>query len=219
MDRSFQENYPTFTYNNQSVILRPGNQFTKNELRSRLHQMDVDSIGIDSRAQLINLYESTLRDDRNKFKLFDRLRDDTVAYASKMGISLNKTMPMSTNNEIHKQERSKVINLKYAAQNETPYEENNYEEKNNRSQNIISFITYLITIAIGYYSDNIITIDNFNGSTVNNYLSVMLPPLFFLIIARHATLYFEKFVAILLILFSFCLITGYFLVNFTSIFA
>ena len=136
MDRSFQENYPTFTYNNQSVILRPGNQFTKNELRSRLHQMDVDSIGIDSRAQLINLYESTLRDDRNKFKLFDRLRDDTMAYASKMGISLNKTMPMSTNNEIHKQERSKVINLKYAAQNETPYEENNYEEKNNRSQNI-----------------------------------------------------------------------------------
>jgi hypothetical protein len=136
MDKSFAENYPTFTYNNQSVILRPGNQFTKNELRSRLHQMDVDSIGIDSRAQLINLYESTLRDDRNKFKLFDRLRDDTNTYASKMGISLNKKMPISTNNEIHNQERSKVINLKYAAQNETPYDENDYEENNNRSQNI-----------------------------------------------------------------------------------
>jgi amino acid permease len=90
---------------------------------------------------------------------------------------------------------------------------------NNTSQNIISFLTYLITIAIGYYSDNIITIDNFNGSTVNNYLSVMLPPLFFIILARQFKLYFEKFVAILLILFSLCLITGYFLVNFTSIFA
>ena len=90
---------------------------------------------------------------------------------------------------------------------------------NNTSQNIISFLTYLITIAIGYYSDNIITIDNFNGSTVNNYLSVMLPPLFFVILARQFKLYFEKFVAILLILFSLCLITGYFLVNFTSIFA
>ena len=90
---------------------------------------------------------------------------------------------------------------------------------NNTSQNIISFLTYLITIAIGYYSDNIITIDNFNGSTVNNYLSVMLPPLFFIILTRQFKLYFEKFVAILLILFSLCLITGYFLVNFTSIFA
>ena len=90
---------------------------------------------------------------------------------------------------------------------------------NDRSQNLIAFVAYLITIFIGYYSDNIITIDNFNGSTVNNYLSVMLPALFFMILSPPGKLYCEKFIAILIILFSTCLITGYFLFNFTSIFA
>ena len=90
---------------------------------------------------------------------------------------------------------------------------------NERSQVIITIITYMITVVIGYYSDNIITIDNFNGSTVNNYLSVMLPPLFFIILSRKKSFSFEKLIAILLILFSFTLILGYFLFNFTSIFA
>ena len=90
---------------------------------------------------------------------------------------------------------------------------------NERSQIIITCITYMITVVIAYYSDNIITIDNFNGSTVNNYLSVMLPPLFFIILSRKKKFTFEKLMAILLILFSFCLIVGYFLFNFTSIFA
>jgi amino acid permease len=90
---------------------------------------------------------------------------------------------------------------------------------NERSQTIITVVTYMITVVIAYYSDNIITIDNFNGSTVNNYLSVMLPPLFFIILSRKKSFTFEKLIAILLILFSFALIVGYFLFNFTSIFA
>ena len=95
--------------------------------------------------------------------------------------------------------------------------ENN--DLSDRSLNLIAFVVYIITIFIGYYSDNIITIDNFNGSTINNFLSVMLPPLFFLILSPKGKFYCEKFFAILLIIFSFCLITGYFLFNFTSIFA
>ena len=90
---------------------------------------------------------------------------------------------------------------------------------NERSQTIITVVTYMITVVIAYYSDDIITIDNFNGSTVNNYLSVMLPPLFFIILSRKKSFTFEKLIAILLILFSFALIVGYFLFNFTSIFA
>ena len=90
---------------------------------------------------------------------------------------------------------------------------------NERSQTLITLVAYIITMSIGYYSDNIITIDNFNGSTVNNYLSVMLPPLFFIILSRKKKFSFEKLIAILLILFSFGLITGYFLFNFMSIFA
>ena len=89
---------------------------------------------------------------------------------------------------------------------------------NERSQTLITLVAYITTMSIGYYSDNIITIDNFNGSTVNNYLSVMLPPLFFIILSRKKKFSFEKLIAILLILFSFGLIVGYFLFNFTNIF-
>ena len=88
--------------------------------------MDIDARDIQSRPKLINLYESTLRDDRNKFKLFDRLKKDTEIYEAKMGLSLNQTMPMPSSNENIKHEKSKVINLVY---NETPqpYEENSYQ--------------------------------------------------------------------------------------------
>ena len=90
---------------------------------------------------------------------------------------------------------------------------------NERSQVILTIIIYIITVVIAFYSDNIITIDNFNGSTVNNYLSVMLPPLFFLILIKEYSFSFEKLIAVILIIFSFALIVGYFLFNFTSIFA
>ena len=90
---------------------------------------------------------------------------------------------------------------------------------NERSQIIITFLIYIITVLIAYYSDNIIAIDNFNGSTVNNYLSAMLPGLFFLILIKEFGNCFEKLIAVILILFSIALIAGYFLFNFTSIFA
>ena len=136
MSLSMSIEYPTFTYNNESVIIKPGNQFTNKQLRSRLHQMDVDAINIDSKAQLVNLYESTLKDDRNKFKLFDRLKKDTEDYYLKTGINLNRTMPMPPRNEsINNPERSKVINLKYNSHSE-PYDENSYKENNNRRQDI-----------------------------------------------------------------------------------
>ena len=136
MDKSLSKDYPKFTYNNETVIIKPGNQFHSNELRSRLHQMDIDAREIQGKSQLANLYNSTIQDDHNKFKLLDRLRNDTSIYATKMGISLNKKMPMSTNIEMINPERSKVINLKYASNLETPYDENNYEENNSRIQDI-----------------------------------------------------------------------------------
>ena len=136
MDKSISKDYPTFTYDNETVIIKPGNQFHSNELRSRLHQMDIDAREIQGKSQLANLYNSTIQDDHNKFKLLDRLRNDTSIYATKMGISLNKKMPMSTNIEMINPERSKVINLKYASNLETPYDENNYEENNSRIQDI-----------------------------------------------------------------------------------
>lgn len=87
------------------------------------------------------------------------------------------------------------------------------------SKTLITLVAYLIVIFVGYTSENIISIDNFNGSTVNNYLSVMLPGLFFIIISRKQKFSFEKLMAIFLCLFSFSLITGFLLINFTNVFA
>ena len=60
MDKSLSKDYPTFTYNNETVIIKPGNQFHSNELRSRLHQMDIDAREIQGKSQLANLYNSTI---------------------------------------------------------------------------------------------------------------------------------------------------------------
>ena len=137
MNNSISIEYPTFTLNNSTVILKPGSQFSINELRSRLHQMDVDSRNIEAKSKLANLYESTLRDDHNKFKLFDRLKKDTENYYAKMGISQSQNLPMPTRNEKINTERSKVINLRYASHNtdinNNPYDVNNNEE-NSRTQ-------------------------------------------------------------------------------------
>ena len=86
-------------------------------------------------------------------------------------------------------------------------------------QTIITLIAYGVVVFVGYASENIISIDNFNGSTVNNYLSVMLPPLFFILISKGTKFSFEKLLAIFMCLFSISLITGFLLINFTNIFA
>ena len=98
----------------------------------------------------------------------------------------------------------------------------NKEKKSGLSelnQTLITLAAYIIVVFVGYASENIISIDNFNGSTVNNFLSVMLPALFFLIISKHKKFSFEKLLAVFLCLFSFSLITGFLLINFTNVFA
>ena len=99
MSLSISIEYPTFIYNNESVIIMSGNQLTNKQLRTRLHQMDIDAINIDSKAQLINLYESFLKDDRNKIKLFEFLKKDTKDYYFKKGIILNRQMLIPPINE------------------------------------------------------------------------------------------------------------------------
>ena len=98
----------------------------------------------------------------------------------------------------------------------------NKEKKDGLSelnQTLITLAAYIIVVFVGYTSENIISIDNFNGSTVNNFLSVMLPALFFLILSKHKKFSFEKLLAIFLCIFSFSLITGFLLINFTNVFS
>lgn len=107
-------NYPYFTFSNESVVLMPGTRFTKVELKSRLHQMDVDADDIQDKKALVNLYESTLSNHQNKLKIFNKLRKDTEMHHSRLGISQRQTAPpftsanMSNNSNNSK---SKVLNI------------------------------------------------------------------------------------------------------------
>lgn len=101
-------------------------------------------------------------------------------------------------------------------------DENKIKENENilseSKKTIITLFAYLIIIFVGYYSESIIAIDNFNGSTANNYLSVMLPSLFFIIISKDKGFSLERVLAFCIFLFSLSLITGFLLINFTNIF-
>lgn len=128
--------YSHFTYNNETVIMIPGNQFTIKQLRSRLNKMDVDAINIDSKEQLVNLYESSMKNDTNKFKIFELLKKDTENYYFKRGINLNRQMLIPPRNEsIIIKETNKEINLNNNSSYQ-PYEENCYAETYRQKQEI-----------------------------------------------------------------------------------
>ena len=147
MNNTSSISYPIFNFKNESLILKSGQGFSMNELKSRLHQMEVDDIiNINSKSQMANLYDSTIQDDRNKIKLIDKLRKDTEDYSRKTGININKRrkIPYEENDykNDYNNEKSKVINLQYQRYNEPSYEQNNnnnyrkQEIKLRRSKNI-----------------------------------------------------------------------------------
>ena len=133
MSKSLSIDYPIFNYKNESLILKSGQRFSMNELKSRLHQMDVDDvININSKSQMENLYDSIIKDDRNKIKILDRLRKDTLNYSKMTGINFNqrRRLPEEDAYTQESNEKSKLINLQTRRYNE-PYEQNNNNTNNN----------------------------------------------------------------------------------------
>ena len=115
-------NYPIIRMNNESIILMPGSHFSKNELKSRLHEMDIDASNVQEKGILVNLYESTLSDNQNKFKIFNRLRKDTELYNSKLGISQRQSLQASNANTMSNNSKNKIINISYDVK---PFDSNN----------------------------------------------------------------------------------------------
>jgi len=104
-------NYPIIRMNNESIVIMPGSRFTKNELKSRLHEMDIDSSNIQDKNTLVNLYESTLNNNYNKLKILNKLRKDTEIYNSKLGISQRQSIQASNANTMSNNSKTKIINI------------------------------------------------------------------------------------------------------------
>ena len=102
--------YSSFIYNQESVIIKPGEQFSINELKSRLNQMGIYANNVQDKSELKNLYEYSLKNNANKIKIFDKLKKDTEVYYKyqlknkrekpndiKLNVELNKEMNLSNN--------------------------------------------------------------------------------------------------------------------------
>ena len=81
------DEYDTFIYSGNKVVIRKGKDFSKNELKSRLHQMNIDfDISKSSKTYFTNLYDEALYNNSNKIKIIDKLKGDT----ERLGLLTNK---------------------------------------------------------------------------------------------------------------------------------
>ena len=80
------DKYDTFIYSGKKVVIRKGKDFSKNEIKSRLHQMNIDfDLSENSKTYFTNLYDEALYNNSNKIKIFDKLKSDT----ERLGILTN----------------------------------------------------------------------------------------------------------------------------------
>ena len=107
--------YPSFIYNQESVIIKPGEQFSINELKSRLNQMGIYANNIQDKYELKNLYDSSLKNDGNKIKIFDMLKKDTEIYYKYQLLKNNKEKPNDIKLNV---EMNKELNLSDDLNNE-----------------------------------------------------------------------------------------------------
>ena len=74
----------SFSYNGETVVIYSGNFFSKNELITRLKEMNF--LSVDSsyeKRDLICIYDIALNHENNKIKIFNRLKRDTEYFKSK----------------------------------------------------------------------------------------------------------------------------------------
>ena len=114
-----------YTYLGQTVLLIPGSRFTKKELNSRLHQMDVQyDQSNQSKSYFINLYENALKYDVNKKKIFDKLLKDTIYYNNVQNSITNNSRNTIETPPKNNSQKVSIINNKIVNQNEYTNKQN-----------------------------------------------------------------------------------------------
>ena len=83
-----------------------------------------------------------------------------------------------------------------------------------RQQNFITFLCYLYALIMAVAFDKIIILDSFNGSTVANYINLIAPSIFYLYFSKGKNFYWEKFIALVNLIFGVVLILLFFVFSF-----
>ena len=113
--------YEKFTNNEETVIIKPGEEFSMNELKQRLKLMGIDAGSFQNKSALINYYDTLIKLDEKKLKIMDKLKHDTEIYEFTKIKRNNKTMMqipvngiMNKEMNIQHEQTNKNVQLKRA---------------------------------------------------------------------------------------------------------
>ena len=68
----------SFIYQNHKIVIKSGEDFSRSELISRLHQMNIDfNPNEKSKKYYINMYNESIKNNNNKLKIIEKLIGDT----------------------------------------------------------------------------------------------------------------------------------------------
>ena len=181
--------YPTFKYNNEIVVVKPGEQFPSNELKARLiilNKLNKNSDEYQDKSNLKKLYDLSMRDDKNKVLLFDKLKKDTELYKlksfqrNKMQMPINLENNSKYNNKVQLERAHKIIESSDEEKNEDKKSLfsyiNNYYSKISEQilyHVIFGFIIILLTLTLLYiyriYSEEINTFTTWLFASIINF--------------------------------------------------
>ena len=136
------EEYENFDYSGINVKILKGKDLTKNEIKSRLHRMEINfDLNKKDKQYFINLYDKAIFNDFNKLKIFDELQIDTIQLYNKNNIKKenNRKTFFAENNELRNfstnkkniNEKKPIINNEVKPSKKA----NNYKNINNRNDN------------------------------------------------------------------------------------
>ena len=154
------DKYDTFIYSGKKVVIRKGKDFSKNEIKSRLHQMNIDfDLSENSKTYFTNLYDEALYNNSNKIKIFDKLKSDT----ERLGLLTNNQ------NYIHNNRRN------FISDNEDAEEETIKNKKKEKGKKVIIKDEIINDEQLNsiYNSNERNNINSFNKNTKSDFTNVL----------------------------------------------
>lgn len=154
------DKYDTFIYSGKKVVIRKGKDFSKNEIKSRLHQMNIDfDLSENSKTYFTNLYDEALYNNSNKIKIFDKLKSDT------------ERLGLLTNNQNYIQNNRR----NFISDNEEAEEETIKNKKKEKGKKIIIKDEIINDEQLNsiYNSNERNNINSFNKNTKSDFTNVL----------------------------------------------
>ena len=117
---SIDSSYTSFILDNEEYFIFPSQNFSTQEIKARLKEMNINDNNTRDREYLKHLYDSAIQDYSNRLKIINRLKRDTSHTISRLNLSETKPFPynMNTSNDIS---QKKEANMSYEINNRYPH--------------------------------------------------------------------------------------------------